>query len=172
MSNKPLLPLYIVHKQAYRLNEKNIIILVFAAVTLITLVALFKSLPSNNSIDLNTNTFKRILTPEGDTINYKNKTLVNELNSKFEVKNEIKTNKIVEEKLIVKENPIIENNDNHEAEPQLKTKDDTVIKRRTKVREVRNSKNFTLIHNLIDLIFRWLFSHGRVINLMHGDTTS
>ena len=48
MSNKQLiLPLYIVHKQAYRLKEKNIILLFLLAASVVSIFVIFKSLPSS-----------------------------------------------------------------------------------------------------------------------------
>ncbi len=48
MSSKQnhILPLYLVHKQSYRLNERNIIIFLIGA-AFVSLIVIYKYLPSN-----------------------------------------------------------------------------------------------------------------------------
>lgn len=133
MSNKPLLPLYIVHKQAYRLNEKNIVILLFAAVSIVSLFVLFKSLPSYTN-DLNKTHINRVHTPQDSGGGFKNKSL-NENIIEIKFRNEIKKNENIQNNPIIKH--IEDEKKNRKDEPiKKKQEDSTVIKRRSKVKEV------------------------------------
>ena len=53
MSSKQnhILPLYLVHKQSYRLNERNIIIFLIGA-AFVSLIVIYKYLPASNAVDI------------------------------------------------------------------------------------------------------------------------
>lgn len=116
MSSKQLiLPLYIVHKQAYRINERNLIfLLLFIAISAISVILIFKNLPSNIVVD-NKDDIKQFFIPGNTNKNF-SKLNAKELifsNDKETIKKTIKTGEQIPNKT-----------------------DDPVNKRRDKVKDV------------------------------------
>lgn len=99
MSSKQLiLPLYIVHKQAYRINERNLIFLLLF-IAAISVILIFKNLPSNIVLD-NKDDIKQFFIP-GDTNKNFSKLNAKELifsNDKETIKKTIKTDEQIPNK--------------------------------------------------------------------------